>query len=171
MTVRIENAAPADLEDCVAIWARAIEARDGVDDPAVPGRARAKLTAPRRLAWLVARDGETPVAFALASEGGTGTVGPHDPAGYAYLGLLAVAPGAWGRGIATQLLDRLAVELAATGAPGAYLHVLTENTGAIRRYEGAGWHPFGEVFAHPATGRPSLTYVTEFASTDVGGAA
>lgn len=169
MTVRIERASDADVDDCVAVWTRAIGARDGVDDPSVPGRARAKLVAPARLAWLVARDETGPVAFGLASEGGTGTVGPHDPPGYAYLGLLAVAPESWGRGIATRLLRELAAALAAAGAPGAYLHVLTENAGAIRRYEGAGWHPVGEVFPHPATGRPTLTYVIELPVADVGG--
>ncbi|HEY0249450.1 MAG TPA: GNAT family N-acetyltransferase [Gryllotalpicola sp.] len=163
LDVTIAQGSDSDIDACVGIWRAALLARDGVDDPRLPERTRAKLIELPRVSWLVARGADHALGFALLAEGGTGTPGPHDPEGYAYLALLGVAPSAWGQGIATALLARLEEELARAGLPGAYLHVVSENTAAIRRYERAGWHSIGEVYVHPVTGRPTRSYARELA--------
>jgi len=125
--------------------------------PGVAERARAKFE--RRLSWVVA-DGEKGLAgFALATEPGSGA--PTDPPAAAVLGLLAVDPAAQNAGLGRRLLREVEGELAHAGFRQAVLHVLTDNTAAVKLYERAGWHAFGAAFDHSLLHRPSQSYLIE----------
>ncbi|UFS60819.1 GNAT family N-acetyltransferase [Subtercola endophyticus] len=154
---------PADLGDrteCVALWVQACAERDGQAYPGVAERAAPKFD--DRVAWIVAEHpaGEI-VGFALATK--PGSADQSDPPAAAVLGLLAVDPHVQMAGLGRKLLAKITGELADLGFEQAVLHVLSENTAAIRLYESAGWMPVGPPIEHSLLKRPSQTYVVELA--------
>jgi ribosomal protein S18 acetylase RimI-like enzyme len=151
----------ADVDACVALWIAAVEARD--EHPAATGtveRCRAKFSK-AATSFAVARSDDGIAGFGLVTAPGTGAAG--DPADAAYLALLAVSPGAQGRGLGSRLLDVLTAESRAAGHPSLVLHVLAHNRSAVALYESRGWRAQGEPFAHPLSGELSQTYVRDAA--------
>lgn len=147
---------------CTDVWAAAVADRDGVpESDAVRARARSKFAA-ERVAVPVAVDGDGLVlGFSLVTAPGTGAA--DDPDDAAYLSLLAVAPGAQGRGLGRTLL-RAAVERAAdAGYRRCLLHALDDNEAALRLYRSAGFRPVGEPFPHALSGRPTRAWIAEAA--------
>ncbi|MCM6763879.1 GNAT family N-acetyltransferase [Rathayibacter sp. ZW T2_19] len=145
----------------VDLWCEAAEARDGAPaGPGVRARAFAKLDS-ERLAFLVADEDAAPVGFVLVGAPGTGFT--TDPPGAAYLSMLAVRPGRWGRGLGRALL-LAAEQSAAQVADEAVLHVLAANAAARGLYSTSGWTPSGAPFAHPVSGAPVLTLVRRLPS-------
>jgi ribosomal-protein-alanine N-acetyltransferase len=65
---------------------------------------------------------------------------------------LAIRPALRGRGLGTQLLERVLLDAVAMGAPAATLEVRRSNTPALRLYERAGFHVSGvrpNYYTHP----------------------
>jgi len=86
---------------------------------------------------------------------------PGDPGDAPVVGLLAVAPGAQGRGVASALMDAIAADLALKGHARSVLHVLLDNLAAVRLYASKGWRPMGDAFQHTLLKRPTQTFVRE----------
>ena len=172
-------------EACVDLWAAAVAARDGAEESeAVRARARGKFAA-ERVALVVAEDraGDVGgdgagsdagsdagvgagvgaggvgvlVGFALVTAPGTGS--PGDPVDAAYLSLLAVAPGAQGRGLGRSLLQAAVAEAARAGHDRCLLHALDDNEPALRLYRSAGFRPVGPAFPHALNGRATRAWV------------
>ncbi|MEJ3405508.1 GNAT family N-acetyltransferase [Rathayibacter sp. YIM 133350] len=99
--------------------------------------------------------------FALLAPAGSGMA--SDPPDAAYLSLLAVHPRAQGRGLGNLLLKEITRDAAAAGYDRLVLHVVADNARARRLYDAGGWTVLGEPFAHPITGRESVTYVRDLA--------
>lgn len=71
------------------------------------------------------------------------------------LGLVAVDPAAQDAGLGGRLADAATDELAPYGATRApCLHVLADNTAAVRLYAAHGWTPYGPSFDHALLDRP-----------------
>jgi ribosomal protein S18 acetylase RimI-like enzyme len=152
---------PADLDEidpCVSLWVRACAARDGERLTGVGERAEAKFS--KQVSWLVAGRYGQPEGFALATKAGTGAA--SDPIDAAVLGLLAVRPEVQGVGLGRQLLRAIETSLDSLGYRQAVLHVLADNTAAVRLYESEGWRRHGEPFDHSLLHRPSQSYVFDF---------
>ena len=150
----LRDASDDDLDDCVRLWVDACERREGVAHSGVDGRARVQFA--DRIVWLVA-DGPAGVqGFVLATPPGTGR--PSDPPGAAMVSLLGVSPDAQGTGLGRALLREVTARLAALGYEQAALHVLTDNTPAVRLYESEGWRPHGAPFMNELPRRESLSY-------------
>jgi ribosomal protein S18 acetylase RimI-like enzyme len=97
---------------------------------------------------LMVRIGERAMAFSI--------VVPHtDVLEVLYL---AVAPEAWGKGLARQLLDHLQHHSVKTLAP-MELWVIADNKRAIASYENAGWIPTSDVKVRNSAGRPERRYI------------
>jgi len=157
-------------EACVDLWAAAVAARDGAEESeAVRARARGKFAA-ERVALVVAEDRDggdgagggaggvgVLVGFALVTAPGTGS--PGDPVDAAYLSLLAVAPGAQGRGLGRSLLQAAVAEAARAGHDRCLLHALDDNEPALRLYRSAGFRPVGPAFPHALNGRATRAWV------------
>ena len=180
-------------EACVDLWAAAVAARDGAEESeAVRARARGKFAA-ERVALVVAEDragdvggdgagvgagsaagvgagvgarGGALVGFALVTAPGTGS--PGDPVDAAYLSLLAVAPGAQGRGLGRSLLQAAVAEAARAGHDRCLLHALDDNEPALRLYRSAGFRPVGPAFPHALNGRATRAWVARARRLDDG---
>jgi ribosomal protein S18 acetylase RimI-like enzyme len=137
---------PADLEACVAVWVRALEARDGVAAPAG--------TAERVRGRLARDDHRTVVAEQAGRVAGFATTVPEGP-GTLLLQHLAVAPDVAGRGLGRRLLADAVAH--AAGRPLA-LDVRIGNGRAIALYERAGFARAGEPVPHPLGGEPMVRY-------------
>jgi len=152
---------PQDLATCVSIWVEACVSRDGIAVAGVAERARPKFD--HAECWLVV---EVPskglLGFVLATRPGGGL--PDDPPDAPVVGLLAVAPGAQGRGLGSGLMDAVVAELAQEGHKHAVLHALPDNLPAVRLYASRGWRPFGEVYEHTLLKRPMQTFVVDLDS-------
>lgn len=151
----IRDAFPGDVAPCVAVWVAACAARDGEERAGIAERAEKKFS--NAAARLVAERDQRVVGFTLATAPGSGSA--SDPADAAVLGLLAVSPDAQCDGLGGQLLRGMATRLARLGYATAVLHVLADNTAALRLYESEGWHRHGEPFDHALLHRPSQSYV------------
>lgn len=146
-----------DAAACVDLWVAACADRDGERIDGVAERAAAKFV--RAIAWIVAeRPADGILGFALATAPGSGH--PDDPADAAVLGLLAVHPVAQGEGLGARMLGSITDELARLGHPRAALHVLADNTAAVRLYSAHGWRDHGR-HVHSLLHRESLTLVRE----------
>jgi len=154
----IRDAEQGQLEACVELWVQACAVRDGHRATGVAERERTKFA--NSAAWLVSERNAQINGFALATLPGSGS--PNDPAHAAVLGLLAVDPAAQGGGLGRRLLRAITTELANHGYQEAVLHVLTDNTGAVRLYESEGWQRHGEPFDHTLLHRPSQSYIRQF---------
>lgn len=146
------------VDDAAEIWAQATAARDG-DANAAPLNLSLPViedvvnSSPRSL-LLVAVDGEDrAVGFALAEP----VSGARDTD--AELRYLGVHPGAWGRGVAVQLLVALRDQLKVAGFPSARLAVYVDNTRAAALYERLGWVRRGHPVPHPTSGRLEQQYL------------
>ena len=147
-----------DAAACVSLWVAACVARDGEAVDGVAERARLKFN--NSECWIVAEDPDTGlVGFVLATKPGSGLAG--DPPDSPVIGLLAVGPGAQGRGLGGALLTGATAALARQGHERSVLHVLADHHGAVHLYEKNGWRPLGEQFQHSLLGRPSQTYVLD----------
>ncbi|RKR74567.1 GNAT family N-acetyltransferase [Frondihabitans australicus] len=147
---------PGDLESCVGLWLAALETRDGHPPaPETADRCRDKFAQPV-VSWRVLRASDDVVrGFGLVTAPGTGR--PDDPADAAYLSLLAVDPDLQGGGLGSLLLGGLVDDTRAAGHRRVVLHVITDNTAAMRLYEARGWRPIGQPFAHPLYGRETVS--------------
>jgi len=136
----------ADLESCVAVWLRALEARDGAAAPdGTAARVEARLALPSQ--WSV-------VVEQAAAVVGFATVLPDGDA--ALLQYLAVHPAHAGRGLGRRLLTA-AVEHA-SGLE-LRLDVRIGNGRAIALYEASGFARTGAPVPHPLGGEPMARYV------------
>ena len=144
-----EGVVPDDIELCVEIWVRALEARDGtVDTETVALRVRFAFE-------------NTIVRFAVATFPGSGfsvvESARHDPA-EALLHFVAVHPDSSGRGVGTALIGDAAAAAKLGGFNSLVLEVLTSNVRAISLYTRLGFVTFGAEFPHPLTGNPMRSY-------------
>jgi ribosomal protein S18 acetylase RimI-like enzyme len=152
----IRVGSPSDEDACVDLWVAACAARDGQAFPGVEERARAKF--PQVEALVIAETRSRALAgFVLATAPGSGL--PGDPAEAPLVALLAVDPAIQGRGLGATLMGAVAAELANRGRHLAVLHVLLDNSAAIRLYEASGWVPLGDAFEHSLLKRPMQAYV------------
>jgi GNAT superfamily N-acetyltransferase len=135
-----------EIVDVAKIWAAATARRDALDVPEpwqhkLPG-IRARLALPHATLFLAGDAGE-PAGFALAASTGA----------EAELYYLAVAPGAWSRGVAAVLLgavERWAVDLEVARLT---LWVLEDNRRARSTYTRAGWIATDELQVVGSSGR------------------
>lgn len=156
--VLFRNGTAEDAAACVSLWVAACAARDGAAVVGVAERARPKFDDSE--CWIVAEEAATGiVGFVLATKPGTGLA--IDPPDAPVIGLLAVAPGAQGRGLGGVLLTAVTAELALHGHGQVVLHVLADHHAAVHLYERNGWRPRGESFQHSLLRRPSQTYVLD----------
>lgn len=157
---RLRVGTPADTDSCVALWVASCAERDGRAIAGVAERARPKFD---RASALIIADGDDgrPAGFALVTEPGSGEAA--DPPEAVLLSLLAVDPAAQGVGLGGRLLRAAMEQSRADGFAEAVLHVLTENTAAIRLYEAAGWVKLGAPVEHSLLRRPTQTYVCRLA--------
>lgn len=151
----VQAPSPADLESCLAIWAKACENRDGEAVPGVVERARSKFD--RAQLWLVAETPSGIHGFALITKPGSGR--PTDPPESPVLGLLAVSPASQGQEIGRHLLSTAMDLVRRSGSPHLALHVLTDNHAAVKLYESLGWESYGQPFEHSLLKRATQTYV------------
>jgi len=160
----LREGTPADAAACLALWVEACAARDGASMAGVAERARLKFNLAE--SWMVAEDPELGVmGFLLVTTVGSGLL--TDPSEAPVVALLAVAPGAQGRGLGSSLLSAITAELARRGYKLAVLHVLVDNYQAVRLYESKGWQPLGEPFQHSLLKRPTQTYALVLHSSRV----
>jgi ribosomal protein S18 acetylase RimI-like enzyme len=156
-SVVVRAATEDELPLCIDLWAAAVAARDGIQEhPATRARAVEKFATPR-VTCLVVPGPQGLDGFALVTAPGSGR--PTDPADAAYLSLLAVRSGVQARGIGRVLLAGAVRASRDAGHPRVVLHVLADNTRAVRLYEAAGFVPTGVEFPHAVTGVPTRTYV------------
>lgn len=152
------SATAEDAAACVSLWVAACLARDGEAVEGVAERARLKFN--NSECWIVADEADTGlVGFVLATKPGSGL--ESDPPDSPVIGLLAVAPGAQGRGLGGALLTEATAALARHGHQRSVLHVLADHHAAVHLYEKNGWRPLGEPFPHSLLGRPLQTYVLD----------
>ena len=131
-----------------AIWGAATAARDG--DPVIPP---AEASVPILRAVL---DGAASSALVTVDAEGD-TVGfavlTHHTGGPAEVAYLGVAPTAWGRGVAGQLLRAVEAEARSRACPHAELWVYADNARAVAVYEANGWAFDGGTRVHERSGR------------------
>jgi ribosomal protein S18 acetylase RimI-like enzyme len=144
-----QGSAPA--RDAAGIWARATALRDQL--PVIPPLDDKLAGIESALAidgalLLMVRIGERAMAFSI--------VVPHtDVLEVLYL---AVAPEAWGKGLARQLLDHLQHHSVKTQTP-MELWVIADTRRAIASYENAGGIPTSDVKVRNSAGRPERRYI------------
>ena len=157
-TMEYRDGTSADTPGCLALWVDACLARDGAAVVGVAERARAKFDDSE--CWIVAEDiSSAIVGFGLATRPGSGLA--SDPPTSPVIGLLAVAPGAQGRGLGAHLLMTLTTALALRGYGSSVLHVLADHQAAVHLYEKLGWTQYGEPFQHSLLQRPAQAYVLD----------
>ncbi|UGS25820.1 GNAT family N-acetyltransferase [Microbacterium resistens] len=129
-----------------AIWSAATAHRDG--SVSVPPASESRpiidtaLREPHSVLLNAVADGAS-LGFAIL-DGGVDAATVH---------YLAVAPEAWGRRVATRLLDAAAHLAQQRSHTCIDLWVYSDNTRAVEVYERNGWLPTGEVRVHPRSGR------------------
>lgn len=157
-----------DVTGCVALWVRALEARDGAAPPAsTAGRVRADFEEPADSFRVIRGADGTVEAFGLAMPPGSRAAASTGPAAStapdvresAYLALLAVDPARQGRGSGGALLTELMTEARRAGRPSMFLFVRTDNAAAIGLYERNGFTAFGRPFPHPSIPADFITYL------------
>lgn len=77
---------------------------------------------------------------------------------FAYIQTIEVSPGMRGRGIGNELLRRIENSAVQRGAHAIWLHVESQNAGAIRLYESHGYKCEGRHDNYYAHGRAGLVY-------------
>jgi ribosomal protein S18 acetylase RimI-like enzyme len=124
--------------DALRVWRTARTALGNPPSKARIDRVRSKL-ADTAASLLVGHDGELVVAMALAEpyrEGlGSGAVRPQT----GHVSMVFVDPERWGRGVGSQLLDALHLEMRARDWKTSSLWTRSDNTRARRLYEGRGY--------------------------------
>jgi ribosomal protein S18 acetylase RimI-like enzyme len=144
-----------DVEACVALWIDALTARDGfAPAEGTADRCRGKFAEERVVFEVVRAPAGAILGFGLVTAPGTGR--PGDPAGAAYLSLLAIAQEMQGGGWGGRLLEALHDATREAGHREAVLHVIEDNSSAVRLYERHGWREVADRFDHPLFGRPTL---------------
>jgi len=79
----------------------------------------------------------------------------------AYIQTIEVAPEARRRGVGRELLDRIEGSAREAGAGSIWLHVETENAGAIRLYEAQGYRCQGRKENFYPLGQAALIYMKQ----------
>ena len=103
-------------------------------------------------AWMAEEDGRI-AGFAVAD------CDRRDEAGqFAYIETIEVLPDMRGRGIGNELLRRVEESAREKGAGAIWLHVESQNAGAIRLYEAHGYMCEGRRDNYYARGRAGLIY-------------
>jgi len=102
--------------------------------------------------WVADEDGKI-AGFAVVDCGRRGADGQ-----FAYIETIEVLPELRGRGIGTELLCRIDESAREQGAGAIWLHVESQNAGAIRLYESRGYVCEGRKENYYASGRASLIY-------------
>jgi len=101
--------------------------------------------------WIGEEDGKI-AGFSIADFG-------RDRDGvFAYIQTIEVLPQRRGRGIGNELLRRMENAAREKGARAIWLHVESQNSGAIRLYESHGYTCEGRQDHYYAHGRPGLVY-------------
>ncbi len=142
------------VDDAARMWAEATAARDH-DSVAPLARARTVVTN------AIDESGDPLLLTALDLDGqalGFALALPSGDSG-AELRFLGVVPTAWGRGVATALLDELTVQVRASGSSAMQLWVYEDNERAVAVYERSGWRPDGATRTHPRSGKLERLYV------------
>jgi GNAT superfamily N-acetyltransferase len=147
--VQIRLGGPDDVEAAVAVYERSNEERRHGDWPNRAERIQevtARLRDPE--GWfLVASDGDTPVAMAAAvpsrANDGAGAVVP----GRLFLGLVFVLPERWGKGIGGAILDAVLAEAKRRGYSRVTLWTHEDNVRSQRLYRRRGFSPTGRIQA------------------------
>jgi ribosomal protein S18 acetylase RimI-like enzyme len=143
----LRPSSPADLDGCVAVWLRSLEARDGAPPPAgTAARVRARLQRPEQ--WSVVADQAGAVV-------GFATLLPDGEAAL-LLQYVAVDPDHSGQGLGRLLL---AHAIDRTAGLEVRLDVRIGNARAIALYEAAGFTRTGAAAPHPLGGEPMARYV------------
>jgi ribosomal protein S18 acetylase RimI-like enzyme len=158
----------ADVTACVALWARALEARDGAAPPAsTAGRVRADFEEPADAFRVIRGTDGVVEAFGLVMPPGSRTAASTGPEAStapkiresAYLALLAVDPTRQRRGGGAALLSALMADVSRAGRPSMFLFVRTDNAVAIGLYERTGFAAIGRPFPHPSIPADFVTYL------------
>ena len=153
--VRVTRAHGTDaVTEAAAIWARAKARRDQDPEPAATEEAlpgvRRRLGIEGATLLLARRDGQ-PVGFTLFA--------PRPQTLEVFY--LAVDPGAWGRGVGSQLLFSVEDHARALGRGTLELWVIHDNDRAIAVYERSGWTGTQDVQRDPASGRLERRFVRD----------
>jgi ribosomal-protein-alanine N-acetyltransferase len=112
---------------------------------------RRLLESPGTITWIADEDGQM-AGFAVADfEGETGGI-------VAYIQTIEVLPATRSRGIGSELLRRLEDSAREGGAKSIWLHVDSENAGAVRLYEAHGYACEGRHDRYYPQGRAALIY-------------
>ncbi|MGZ4445240.1 MAG: GNAT family N-acetyltransferase [Nocardioides sp.] len=152
--VATQRPTDAQVEAAARTWADATARRDGAPAPApwrdkLPG-VRRRLALPGATLFLVGGPDE-PAGFALAAPAGGG----------AELFYLAVAPGAWGTGVASRLLGAVTDWASSLGHDRLVLWVIEDNERAQDVYRRAGWSATDDLRQSPPGGRTERRFVSE----------
>jgi len=103
------------------------------------------------ITWIAEEDGKI-AGFSIADFG-------RDPDGlFAYIQTIEVLPEMRGRGIGNELLRRIEDSSVKEGARSIWLHVESQNAGAIRLYEAHGFKCEGRHDNYYAHGRAGLVF-------------
>lgn len=140
------------IREAACIWARATARRDGTSPPANVDAAEAgvrRRLALQNAALLTARQDERVVAFAL--------VAPRTET--LELFHLVVDPGAWGHGLATELLRAVDAQAHQVGRANLELWVIDDNERAAAVYERAGWTSTDRTERDAISGRIERRFV------------
>jgi ribosomal protein S18 acetylase RimI-like enzyme len=168
---KTEVGAQADVSACVAIWMRALDARDGERPPSsTEDRVRADFDE-ENVSFRVIRKLGRVAAFGLVLQGASraaSQIAPHIGAlpqlrDSAYLALLAVDPDLQGQGAGVALLHDLVDDTAQAGHPAIFLYVRTDNVTAVALYERNDFVGIGKTFVHPVIGKDFCAYVNTLA--------
>ncbi|MFI1196519.1 GNAT family N-acetyltransferase [Micromonospora sp. NPDC020750] len=160
------NAGPEHVDAAAQIWAETTAARDGAEDVAPLESARPLIrtvldSSPRSVLLVADDDGRT-IGFAAMEPWGRA----HEDQAIAEVRYVGVSPGAWGEGVGRRLMAAVPDVLAQAGYEQAVLMVYTDNTRAVRLYEGLGWRVQGTPVPHPRSGRLEQLYVLDVSGGD-----
>lgn len=129
----------------------------------VPAPILERMDLARNEAWIAGRIAEPGRRGTLVVEDAAGRVrgyaltapcADEDAAGLGEVEAIYLAPGARGSGLGRPLLEAAAADLLASGFETAVLWVLTDNLGARRFYERAGFQPDGAARVLDFDGTP-----------------
>ncbi|MFI0796152.1 GNAT family N-acetyltransferase [Micromonospora rubida] len=155
------TASPERVDAAAQIWAETTAARDGDEDVAPLELARplirAVLDSSPRSVLLVADDGGLTIGFAAVEPCGPGS----EEQVIAEVRYVGVSPRVWGEGVGRRLMAAVPDVLAEAGYEQAVLMVYTDNTRAVRLYEGLGWRVQGVPAPHPRSGKLEQLYVLD----------